>query len=538
MKKIFIITLLLLTCYAFSYVDFEYVINKEYRYTDYLGIVVSIIFLFLIIRSLYFLFFKETESSIVEKSLKKEKEIRKTELLEDSVHSKVEEKRIQERYKEGNKKRLRNLEIKREKKRLFKEEQELNRLIDLEEKEKKKSVISRSVSSKNIGKKEDVKVTTPLKTKDVRPHVKVEKPIRRKTVEKNKSAVVNSNTTKRVNYSTDKIRTCSTQYPVVRKPQQKSIIRSFRLGRNNRKGYKEEEFYNAIKKHFYNDFDIIDNAMLAIGEGTSPYEPDIAMISKGAKNIYIDIEIDEPYAGVSRKLTHCYPEDTNRDNYFVDRGWFVIRFSEKQVHYQIEECLQEIVEVIAAVHISFRSKNLSSFRNIDRIECWEKYKASYWESVNYRENYLNHNFKPYREQKKIIDTALTLEEKLEEDKVNPSAFVEILKTKVRDVPAKKIVIQRKVSPPIIPPSKKEYNSSNTEVSDLIEMAITEGYAIEMKYTKQNGESSLRKISKLEYTQEFMTFGYSNKEHFKGYCHNRLEERSFRVSRINYMKILN
>jgi hypothetical protein len=192
------------------------------------------------------------------------------------------------------------------------------------------------------------------------------------------------------------------------------------------------------------------------------------------------------------------------------------------VHHQIEECLREIVKVIAAIHISFTTGNLSSFKSIDKIKCWDTNQAQQWELINYRESYLNHTFKPYSEPQRIIDTALTLEEKLEEYLVKPQTHNPI----------------KKLTKSNIPPPKKEYNSSNSRVSDLIEMAISKGYAIEMEYTNYNGESSIRKISKLENTQEFLEYGYGNTEHFKGYCHNRESERSFRVSRINYIKVLN
>ncbi len=351
----------------------------------------------------------------------------------------------------------------------------------------------------------------------------------------------NSISIKRVNFLTTHIITSNNQYPIVRKPIYNSIIRSYRKGRNNRKGYKENDLYLAILKHFKKDFDVLDNTMLAIGSGTTPYEPDIAMISKGTKNIYIDIEIDEPYAGVSRKLTHCYPEDVNRDNYFVDRGWFVIRFSEYQVHHQLEECLHKIVKVISAIDINF--KNHRFFNNkyafIKTEDCWNKLQAQIWEQTNYREKYLNHNFKPFKEIKKRIDTALTANEKLEESLVIPVTRSKVKKNvKTNTYTKSKEYQQKKVTKPKVTYQQKEFNSNNYSIAYLIEKAISNDYTIEMKYTNWNGESSGRKVSNLEYTSEFLENGYEYKQHFKGYCHKRLEERSFKITRINYIKILN
>lgn len=533
MKKIFIIVLLLSSVYAISSLDLGAILKNEFSYNTKIFVQTLIIIscLLLVLRLILQLLDpkKYNKSKIIKEDNKKEDNL---EQVVSNVYDEAKEKIIQKRYKEGNKKRIKNLEIKREQNRIAreldqisKEGKELDRCIALEEKKRKKllkplkkPVIKRTAASKNtITKKKVVK----------------------KPIEKKKSPSVTLNTINRVNYITDRVITSTQQYPIIRKPQRSSIIRSYRLGRNNRKGYKEEELYHALKDYFYDDFEIIDNAMLAIGEGTNPYEPDIAMISKGTKNIHIDIEIDEPYAGVSRKLTHCYPEDTKRDNFFVDRGWLVIRFSEYQVHHQIEECLYEIAKVIAAIDINFRIGNLSSYKYIDKIKCWNTSQADLWQLINYRENYLNHSFKPYREPKRIIDTSLTLEEKLEERLVRPQTHHQIAKPRITNAPPKrKVYTEREEVKPSIPPPKREFNSNNSKVSDLIEMAIDGDFAIEMEYTNYKRESSIRKISKLEYTEEFLKNDYRYKEHFKGYCHNRLSERSFKITRISFIKILN
>jgi hypothetical protein len=568
MKKIFIIILLISVVFILSFLDLNAVFKNEFRYNNKMFVQMSIIITCLVF--IFKLVLEIIDPNIFNtlkraKSIKDDKKNKSVYSLKNqnvasskeldsqyNIYKKVsknhqnrkEEIKRKEALELKNKARVKKIELEqylknkeKKKQKLKEEELEINRLIALEEKERKKPNIKKSVTSKTTAKKEVVKVTKSLKTKAVVPKIKAEKSITKKTTEKRKSESINSNTTKRVNYSTDRIITSTAQYPVIRKPQQKSVIRSFRLGRNNRKGYKEEAFYDAIRTHFYNDFNVLDNAMLAIGEGTNPYEPDIAMVSKGKQNIFIDIEIDEPYAGVSRKLTHCYPEGINRDNYFVDRGWFVIRFSEYQVHHQIEECLHEIAKVITTIDVNLRNEKLSHYMFIDEEDCWDEAQAQRWENINYRENYLNHTFKPYNEPKRIIDTALTLEEKLEERLVKPQTHIPIKKpTKKNSTPKVNNYIEK--AKPVVPPPKKEFNSNNSKVSDLIEMAISKGYTIEMKYTNYNGESSIRKISKLESTQEFLEFGYGNTEHFKGYCHNRESERSFKVSRVNYMKVLN
>lgn len=100
--------MIFLICYAFLNVDFGYFINKKYEYIDVVGIIATIVFLFLILRSFYFLFFKsdriiEKDSSkaivkviknkknntIPENELKNKKEIQ--ELTETKEEQKVKE---------------------------------------------------------------------------------------------------------------------------------------------------------------------------------------------------------------------------------------------------------------------------------------------------------------------------------------------------------------------------------------------------------------------------------------------------------------
>ena len=453
---------------------------------------------------------------------------------ESDFNNSIEKDRIKKRAEDLNKARQR---YDAERQRKENEKNEKIRRQNANNQSRQQEEIRKQKEETDKKKKEAIRENNRIK-KDLETKRKAEKIKKEKELkEKIESSTVNK--IKRVNYSTRNIETFTFQYPTIRKPEFNSVIRSFRLGRNNRKGYKEEELYNAIKKYFSKNFEILDNAMLAIGSGTNPYEPDIAMISKGLKNIYIDIEIDEPYAGVSRKITHCYPQDTNRDGYFVDRGWFVIRFSEYQVHHQINECLYIIANLITSIDTNLGNSRLANYRHIAIENCWGKTKAENWEYTNYRETYLNHNFKPFKELKIKIDTELSVNEQVEENLVKPINHNYVKEaTKYNVPPEPKVFVEKKVVKPPVKQTKRELNSSNTSIRKLIEMAISKGYTIEMDYTNYKGESSLRKISKLEFTQEFLDFGYEHKQHFKGYCHNRLEERSFKLGRIDYMKILN
>ena len=90
-------------------------------------------------------------------------------------------------------------------------------------------------------------------------------------------------------------------YPILKIPNENCIIRTHRIGTTKRKGFKDESFEKSISKLLSNKFEVSGNIRLNTGKLTRPFEPDIAIICSTNKNIRIDIEIDEPYAGITRQ---------------------------------------------------------------------------------------------------------------------------------------------------------------------------------------------------------------------------------------------
>ncbi|MDC1199844.1 tetratricopeptide repeat protein, partial [Flavobacteriaceae bacterium] len=182
-------------------------------------------------------------------------------------------------------------------------------------------------------------------------------------------------------------------YPILRIPNFNCIIRTHKYGATKPSGYKDKSFENSIKHLFFNKYEVSSNVKLETGISTRSYEPDIAIICSTNKNIRIDIEIDEPYAGKTRQPTHCLGEDTNRDNYFIDRGWLVIRFTEYQVHTQEKECLKFIANVVNSIDNSFDiPSDFELIKNVKNEDLWNTIQAQKWEKERYRETYLNHTF--------------------------------------------------------------------------------------------------------------------------------------------------
>lgn len=81
------------------------------------------------------------------------------------------------------------------------------------------------------------------------------------------------------------------------------------------------------------------------------YTPDIAMqVSRNRQSLLIDIEIDEPWflEGNWRSPIHTINDckQNRRDTHLADRGWVVIRFSERQVATESEECINLVFYLV------------------------------------------------------------------------------------------------------------------------------------------------------------------------------------------------
>ena len=195
-------------------------------------------------------------------------------------------------------------------------------------------------------------------------------------------------------------------YPVVKMPIHNSSLKLPRTGRSNQKGYKENDFYNKIKLQISN-VELTNNVHMVIPNFNKPYEPDIVLFDKSL-NLYIDIEIDEPYDGYYRYPTHYVnPEDEiNQDNirdlFFTESGWVVIRFTEKQVHSQVNECIDHIKNVLNSIY----NRAFTNDVKCEMEHQWDYNQCIQWQKFYYREKYLGiDSFQKQHSFKKIeIDT--------------------------------------------------------------------------------------------------------------------------------------
>jgi nucleoid DNA-binding protein len=82
-------------------------------------------------------------------------------------------------------------------------------------------------------------------------------------------------------------------YPIVLMPQTNSLLKLPREGRSDVRGYKEKDFLNELQRADLPISISIDKHLSILGR-TLPYEPDFVLFDRDL-NLYIDIEIDEPY---------------------------------------------------------------------------------------------------------------------------------------------------------------------------------------------------------------------------------------------------
>lgn len=258
------------------------------------------------------------------------------------------------------------------------------------------------------------------------------------------------------------------KFPFVIMPKPNCVIKFPQRGRSGRKGYKEEDFKIHLTKFFKTSFQLFDDRYILIKGSSSPYEPDFTLIDeKAGINIFLDVEIDEPYEGINdiakRKATHFRFADTNRNNAFKNRGWIVIRFAEIQVHQNPDSCCLFIANVIANIHSQFKIPDgLRSVKTITLVPQWTKEEAEQMSREKYRERYLGiDNFGFIADNSQITASETKLGEEIEKQ--------------VKDE-----------APIIIPPTFQPSANPNL---DLIKTAIRSSHFVAFNY---NGSKTIVK----------------------------------------------
>jgi hypothetical protein len=211
------------------------------------------------------------------------------------------------------------------------------------------------------------------------------------------------------------------RYPILRIPERGTIVRSSRSGGASSRGPKEKIFEQAIIKHFGEFYTVSGQTRINTGSLNKPFELDISLINKIDDKICINVEIDEPYKPFARTVMHCKGDDVLRDEYFTDRGWVVLRFSERQLHSDQDGCLKCIAEVLNLIDTDFKMpESLKSLDIVQSDACWSIFQAQRWEKESERELYLDMTFVPEKQEGFVPERTLNANEQDEEALVRRS----------------------------------------------------------------------------------------------------------------------
>lgn len=151
------------------------------------------------------------------------------------------------------------------------------------------------------------------------------------------------------------------------------------------KGRTEFSFYDKLNRYFPGQI-LIDYKMVKYVE--YPYTPDF-ILHLPAWNLYVDIEIDEPYDAKKKKPTHCIdvPKDTNRDDFFLEKNWVVIRFAEEQIIISPKSCCKFIASVVSALTGQLIPEELQNTPRLRDVPRWNTKKAKRMARKKYRNYY-------------------------------------------------------------------------------------------------------------------------------------------------------
>lgn len=123
---------------------------------------------------------------------------------------------------------------------------------------------------------------------------------------------------------------------------------------------------------------IVKSGLGLFGNGYHhPYTPD-AIIHVPKYNLWIDVELDEPWykENGERIPSHCvdFQKDCQRDKFFLEANWVVIRFAEEQVIKQPKSCAKEIAQFLRLFDLKV-DHNFRTTTILKRVECWTSQEA-------------------------------------------------------------------------------------------------------------------------------------------------------------------
>lgn len=194
-------------------------------------------------------------------------------------------------------------------------------------------------------------------------------------------------------------------------------IMPYRRRKVELRGYTEKNFENRLRNSLRSSirYKVIGDASIQTSEGSHPFEPDIAIVeTSGTLGVRIDIEIDEPYGGYDKTPIHytgC--GDEFRDCNLANLGWLVVRFSEKQIFEEPDNCIYYLQRLLCQIDPNFNMSCQGNNPTPDK--CWTEVEAKIMVIQRFREKLLNHEFGRREKEDEAVVTPLT---ELEKEVVN------------------------------------------------------------------------------------------------------------------------
>lgn len=160
------------------------------------------------------------------------------------------------------------------------------------------------------------------------------------------------------------------------------------LAQHSTIGFSEKEFQLSLNRYFPGL--ISPQALLKNNYNpTYWYRADFAYIDPEVP-LYIDIEIDEPYGYKTGEPIHFLGRDKDeiRNNFFLSKGWVVIRFAEEQVCLHPKSCCKAIAQVVSVITGEPVPPQLIQVPDLQPILQWTLEEALQMAESNYRNRYL------------------------------------------------------------------------------------------------------------------------------------------------------
>lgn len=164
---------------------------------------------------------------------------------------------------------------------------------------------------------------------------------------------------------------------------------------NEKRGKSELFFLTRLYERFSSQIQVD----VVPAKSKNPFQPDFVLIC-GDTGFHINIEIDEPYSVDNGKpIHHDRTTDEDRNTFFLEINWGIIRFTERQIIENSEECISLIQNVVDAV------KNKQNYfeHNVPLQKKWSYEEALIMSNNAFRNTYLPNNMKVNIQYKKAKD---------------------------------------------------------------------------------------------------------------------------------------